>query len=120
MAFEKKDIQAKPETELKTTVRMQYRGHFKGTRKVVSLPIPLIANSQKLEEELVFERAAGSRGPAFCDVSFAWAGTLLEVGGYWSLAEPMTPELTVRLAAAKETTDARMQRFILENELVET
>jgi hypothetical protein len=113
MAFEKK-----VDTE-KTTVRMQYRGHFKGSVKTVQLPIPLIANSQKIDQTLSFERAATSRGPAFCDVPLEWAGTLLAVGGNWSAAEPLSPELLARIAAAKEVCDEKMRRFILENEMVD-
>jgi len=104
----------------KPTVKMQYRGHFKGTQKIVQLPIPLLSTSQKLEQTLVFERAATSHGPAFCQVPLEWVGILLDVGGYWSVAEPLTADLTAKIASAKEATAARMKKFSLENELVET
>lgn len=103
----------------KTTVRMKFTGHFKGTTKVVELPIPLIANSQKLEETLTFTRTSNRQGPAFCDVPVEWVGALLAVGGKWQVVDPLTPELEGTIAAAKVRTDARMQKFADENELVE-
>src|ERR1700675_4814943 len=103
MGFEKK-----VDSEPKTTVRMQYRGHFKGSQKIVNLPIPLVANSQKLEQTLTFERAATSRGPAFCEVPMEWVGILLAVGGLWSMVDQATPELTAKIAAAKAVCDEKV------------
>jgi len=101
-----------------TTVRMKYTGLFRGLEKLVQLPIPLISNSQKLEEVLTFTRAL-PKGPAFCDVPMKWAGALIAVGGRWQVVDAMTPELLARIAAAKESCDAEMRKFAEDNELVE-
>jgi hypothetical protein len=108
-----KTISPKPAEQ---TVKMKYIGHFKGTQKRVSLPIPLISNSQKLEQELVFERESDKRGPAYCQVPMEWAGALLAVGGSWQAAEKITPELQQDIDRAKDTCDAKMRAFALENQ----
>ena len=105
--------------EPKTTVKMKFMGHFRGTRKVVSLPIPLISNSQRLDKELVFERSSDRQGPAFCDVPLEWAGALMEVGGNWQLVDKLTPDLHMEIAKAKDACDAKMRTFALENQAVE-
>ena len=66
----------------KQTIKMKYMGHFKGMTKTVNLPIPLISNSQKLEQELHFVRTV-KNAPAYCEVPIEWAGSLLAVGGNW-------------------------------------
>src|SRR6185295_17994154 len=114
MPFEKKAEEMKPAN----TVRMKYTGIFKGPQKIVELPIPLISNSQKLDEHLKFTRE-GTKGPAFCDVPIKWAGALIAVGGRWQVAEPLTPEMLTKIAAAKEACDAEMRKFAEDNELVE-
>lgn len=103
----------------KMTVKMKFVGQFKGTTKKVELPIPLISNSQKLEETLKFTRTDKKQGPAFCDVPLDWVGALLAVGGNWRTVDPITPELALAIAEAKAATDARMAKLALENELVE-
>ena len=123
MGFEKKTV-SQDEMTVGTkapanTVRMKFTGHFKGTTKIVELPIPLIANSQKLEEVLTFTRESNKQGPAFCDVPLEWAGALLDVGGRWQAVEDLTPELTAKIAAAKIMCDAKMDKFIADNELVD-
>ena len=109
----------KAEKEPKTTVKMKFMGHFRGTRKTVALPIPLIANSQKLDKELVFERASERQGPAYCEVPIEWAGALIEVGGNWQVVDKLTPELQADIAKAKEACDAKMKTFALENQVVD-
>ena len=118
MATETKTAETKAPV---TTVRMKFTGPFRGKEKIVQLPIPLIAHSQALDEELRFTRLDERKGPAFCDVPLEWVGSLLAVGGRWQLAdkEKMTPELTAKIADAKVACDARMEKFIQENELVE-
>ena len=106
-------------SEPKTTVQMKYVGHFKGTTKQVALPIPLISKSQQLESVLEFTRPSPKLGPAFCEVPMEWAGSLLEVGGNWQVVDKLTPELSRQIADAKEVCDAKMKKFILENEMVE-
>lgn len=109
----------KSEPEPKTTVKMKFMGHFRGTEKRVALPIPLIANSQKLDKELAFTRSSDRTGPAFCQVPLEWAGALLAVGGNWQLDEKLTPELKAHLDAAKAECDAKMEAFVRDNEMVE-
>jgi hypothetical protein len=101
----------------KTSVKMKFVGHFKGAIKTVNLPIPLIANSQKLEQELTFVRTAKS-GPAFCDVPMEWAGALLAVGGNFQAAEKITPQLQAAIEVAQEETDERMKKQAIENDLM--
>ena len=107
------------ESIMKSTVRMKYTANFRGTEKQVQLPIPLISNSQKLESSLKFTRATDSHGPAFCEVPLEWVGTLVEVGGNFQLAEKLTPEMHVKVEAAREATVARMKVFADENQVVE-
>ena len=104
--------------EPKTTVRMKFKGHFKGATKTVELPIPLISNSQKLDQVLTFTRTT-TKGPAFCDVPMEWVGMLAAVGGNWRIDEKVTPELQAQIDAAREVCRAKMDTFALENELVE-
>ncbi len=113
MGFEKKT------EETKQTVKMKFTGHFRGTQKLVALPIPLVANSQKLDMELSFTRTSDRQGPAFCEVPIEWVGALMQVGGNWKVVDKLTPELTVEIAKAKEICDARMKTFALENQMVE-
>ena len=113
MGFEKKV------EEPRTTVKMKYIGHFKGLQKVVQLPIPLIANSQKLEETLVFKRESERQAPGLCDVPMEWVGALMDVGGNWQLVDKATPELLSTIKAAQELCKTKMEKFALENELVE-
>ena len=101
------------------SVKMKFTGIFKGTEKIVQLPIPLISNSQKLDTQLRFERPNGSHGPARCEVPLEWAGSLLEVGGNWQLDEKLTSELTAKIQAAKDETDAKMRLLADENQMVE-
>jgi hypothetical protein len=101
------------------TVKMKYTGHFRGSQKVVALPIPLISNSQKLDEQLVFTRTSDKQGPAFCDVRLEWVGALLEVGGNWQIVDKLTPDLARAIEDAKVACDERMKKFVLENEMVE-
>lgn len=101
------------------TVKMKYVGHFIGVEKVVQLPIPLIAKSQQLEERLAFKRTSERQGPGFCDVPMEWAGALMDVGGNWKVVEELTPELTAKIKAAQVVCAARMDKFALENELVD-
>jgi len=107
------------EAPSKTTIKMKYTGHMKGSQKVVELPIPLIANSQKLDLQLVFTRAVDSHGPLTCDVPLEWAGALLATGGFFQASEKITPEIQAKIEAAKELTAAKMQRFADDNLLVE-
>ena len=109
----------KVEKESRASVKMKFVGHFRGTRKAVALPIPLISNSQKLDRELVFERTSDRQGPAYCDVPMEWAGALMDVGGNWQVVDKLTPDLQVEIAKAKEACDARMRTFALENQAVE-
>ena len=101
------------------SVRMKYTGPFRGTTKTVQLPIPLVAHSQALSEELTFTRQSDRQGPAFCNVPIEWVGALLAVGGRWKMAEDLTEELSTKIEKAKAACDARMEKFILENELVD-
>ena len=103
----------------KLTVKMKYVANFKGTTKTVQLPIPLIANSQKLDQELRFTREANSKGPAFCDVPIEWAGAMIAVGGNFLVNDKITPELQAKIDAARKDTDAKMRIFAEENEAVE-
>jgi hypothetical protein len=116
MAVEKVE---KIEKESRASVKMKFVGHFRGTHKAVALPIPLISNSQKLDKELVFERSSERQGPAYCDVPMEWVGALMSVGGNWQVVDKLTPELQTEIAKAKETCDARMKTFALENQTVE-
>jgi hypothetical protein len=101
------------------TVKMKYVGHFRGSQKLVSLPIPLISNSQKLDHSLAFTRTSDKQGPAFCEVPIEWAGALMAVGGNWQVVDKLTPELTKAIDEAKSTCDERVKKFALENEMVE-
>lgn len=109
----------KVESDVKATVKMKFMGHFRGTEKRVMLPIPLIANSQKLDKELSFTRNSDRNGPAFCEVPMEWAGALLAVGGNWQINEKLTPELKMQIDAAKTDCDVKMETFARENEVVE-
>jgi hypothetical protein len=120
MPFEKKSSEPDAKSsDPKATVRMKFMGPFRGTDKLVQLPIPLMAKSQKLEEELHFVRPSSKQGPAFCEVPIEWVGALLDVGGHWQVAESVTPELMTKIAEAKVVCDDKMRKFIAENELVE-
>jgi hypothetical protein len=114
MPFEKKVV-----AETASIVKMKYVGHFNGVEKIVQLPIPLIAKSQKLEAVLSFKRTSESRGPGFCDVPIEWVGALMDVGGNWKLVEEPSTELLSTIRDAQEACKARMDKFALENELVE-
>jgi len=105
--------------EVKQTVRMKYLGNFRGTQKVVQLPIPLISNSQKLDKTLVFARSNDSHGPAFCDVPMEWAGALLDLGGNWQPVDKISPELRNQITTAQSGCDARMKTFAEENVMVD-
>ena len=105
--------------EVKTTVKMKYTGIMKGNVKVVALPIPLIATSQKLDQELRFTRADKSHGPLVCEVPLRWAGSLLAVGGNWKLNEEMTADLSAKIEAARVFCDKEMDAFARENEMVD-
>ncbi len=113
MGFEKKT------EEPKATVKMKFVGHFHGLAKVVELPIPLVAKSQKLEETLSFKRTSERQGPGFCDVPMEWVGALMDVGGNWQCVEKPTPELLSTIKAAQVACKERMDKFALENELVD-
>lgn len=115
--FLKGDVMA-IEEKVRTTVKMKYVGIFKGTQKIVELPIPLVSNSQKLEENLKFIRGT-QKGPAFCDVPLEWAGALLAVGGNWRMNETLTPALQGQIDAAHAANTAKMEQFALDNEMVE-
>lgn len=124
MTFQKKQVETvptdtamEPESKSIETVKMKYMGHFKGLRKVVELPIPLLSNSQKLEETLVFTRTT-NKGPAVADVPMEWAGALLHVGGNWQLNEKVSVERQAAIDAAYEATNGRMEQFALDNEMV--
>jgi hypothetical protein len=67
----------------------------------------------------LFQRTNDKQGPAFCDVPMEWAGALLEVGGNWQMAEKLTPELTAQIQGAHGMNTARMQKFALDNEMVD-
>lgn len=108
-----------PKPEKRTTVKMKYVGHFRGLEKIVHLPIPLISNSQKLDQVLSFQRKDTKQGPAFCEVPLEWVGALLLVGGNWQLDEKMTPELQAQIGDAKAACDLRMAAFVRDNELVD-
>mgnify|MGYP001561891697 CR=1 FL=1 len=101
------------------TVRMKYVGHFMGTQKVVELPIPLISGSQKLDDTLVFKRQGERQGPGFCDVPMEWVGALLDVGGNWRLVDEASQELLAKIRAAQAVCKERMDKFALENDLVD-
>ncbi len=123
MAAQKTDAEiavelAKPKAPA-NTVRMKYVGHFNGTQKVVELPIPLISKSQKLDDTLVFKRQGERQGPGFCDVPLEWVGSLMDVGGNWKLVDEATPELLSKIKAAQVACKERMDKFALENDLVE-
>lgn len=105
--------------ESRTTVKMKFVGHFRGVEKRVALPIPLISNSQKLDKELQFTRTSDRNGPAYCDVPMEWVGALLEVGGNWQIVDKLTADLQAKIDAAHAINQVRMQKFILENEMVE-
>ena len=107
------------EQQKQTTVRMKYVGHLAGSQKVVELPIPLISKSQKLDDMLVFKRQGDRQGPAFCDVPMEWVGALMDVGGNWQLVEKPSPELLSTIKAAQAACTARMEKFALENDLVD-
>lgn len=113
MPFEKK-----VDAEAKATVRMKYVGHFKGLHKIVELPIPLLSNSQKFEQTIVFLRPINT-GPALADVPLEWVGALLNVGGNWQLNEKVTPEVQTQIDVAYQATISRMEKFALDNEMVE-
>ena len=113
MPFEKKVA-----TET-STVRMKYVGHFRGTEKIVQLPIPLIAKSQQIDEVLSFKRDSERQGPGFCDVPVEWAGALMDVGGNWKLVDEATPELMAKIKLAQAACKSKMEKFALENELVD-
>jgi hypothetical protein len=102
----------------KDTVKMKYVGHFKGTAKIVELPIPLVSNSMKQEEVLTFSRTS-KNGAAYCDVPMRWAGALLALGGNWQAAETLTTDVKARIEIEKAENDERMRKFALENELVD-
>lgn len=104
--------------EKERTVKMRFAGVMKGNVKHVSLPIPLIANSQKYEEVLTFTRQPGTRGPLTCEVPMKWAGMLLAVGGHWQLNEPSTPDLDRQIADAKLSTAHEVDEFVRINESV--
>ena len=106
-------------TDVKPTVKMKFTGHFSGTQKIVQLPIPLIANSQKLDQTIVFSRQSNKQGPAFGEVPLEWAGALMDVGGNWQLVDKLTPELKVQIVAAQEENNERMRTFALENQAVD-
>ena len=108
MATEKKE----------NTVKMKYVGVFKGAVKTVELPIPLISNSMKLEQKLEFTRTT-TKGPAYCEVPYEWAGALIQLGGNFQLAEPLTPAQKAAVDAAHGECQDRMKKLALENELVE-
>lgn len=103
----------------KLTVKMKFVGMFRGVSKTVELPIPLIANSEKLTQTLVFSRVSDRQGPAFCEVPLEWAGALLDVGGNWQVVEKLTPDLQRSIEEAHTLCKDRMQKFSRENELVE-
>lgn len=129
MGFEKKIVELPSDEEIairlgkpkaSNTVRMKYIGHFRGLEKVVELPIPLISKSQKLDETLSFKRASDKQGPGFCDVPIEWAGALMDVGGNWQLVDALvSPERMAEIRSAQAVCTARMDKFALENELVE-
>lgn len=102
----------------KDTVKMKFVGISKASTKTVELPIPLISNSQKLTEQLVFSRTA-AKGPLTCDVPLKWAGALLAVGGNWQMNEKLTDELSAQIDKAKESTAKEMEAFAIENNVVE-
>jgi len=112
MAFEKKVSET-------ATVKMKYVGHFRGTEKIVQLPIPLIAKSQQLDEVLSFKRDSERQGPGLCDVPIEWAGALMDVGGNWKLVDEPTPELLSKIKVAQAACKTKMDKFALENELVD-
>lgn len=101
------------------TVKMKYVANFQGTQKTVQLPIPLIANSQKLDQQLTFTREAGNHGPAYCEVPMEWAGKLLAVGGSFQPADKLSTEIQGQIDAEREATDARMKKFSEENTVSE-
>lgn len=110
-------VESKP--EVKTTVKMKFTGMMKGNVKTVALPIPLVSNSQKLDQELTFTRAEKTHGPLCGEVPLKWAGALLAVGGNWKLNEELTPELTAKIEAARLACEKDMEAFARENEMVE-
>lgn len=122
MAFQKK-IRVEDESELadeaSETVRMKFTGHFRGTEKIVNLPIPLIANSQKFDEVLRFVRESDRQGPAFCDVPLHWAGSLLEIGGCWQAVDRLSSATLARIAEAKSVNDEKIAAFVRDNEMVD-
>ena len=101
-------------------VKMRFTGVLKGNVKHVSLPIPLISNSQKYDEVLTFTRPPGTRGPLTCDVPMKWAGMLLAVGGNWQLNEKLTPDLERQMADAKTLCAREVEEFVRANEMVES
>ena len=101
----------------KNTVKMKFVGHFKGTERIVQLPIPLISNSMKLDESLTFKRTTKT-GAAYCEVPLEWAGALLAVGGNWQMDEPMTDDLKHRIASEHDKTKTRMKKWAIENDVV--
>lgn len=103
----------------KSTVKMKYTGIMKGNVKTVALPIPLVSNSQKLDQELTFTRAEKSHGPLCGEVPMKWAGALLAVGGNWKMNEDLTPELAAKIEKARVDCEKDMEAFARENEMVE-
>lgn len=101
------------------TIKMKFTGRFVGLEKVVELPVPLAAMSQRLDDRLIFKRTT-PHGPGFCDVPIKWVGKLLAIGGHWQLAG-LRPSKDVlqQIEEAKQACDAELQKQALDNELVD-
>ena len=97
------------------TVKMKFVAKFNGTEKVVELPIPLLATSQKLNQQLIFTRPAGNHGPAYCDVPMEWADKLLAIGGSFLPADEHATKMQSKIDIERVETDARKKKFDEEN-----